>query len=230
MYIVWTHRWGPHAGIYFSKSSDGENWSLPSVKVSGDLYYNYSKPCVKIRGEVISVTYDASDSLDGWLHVFYTESVDGGDSWMNPSLRVDDPSIVYAQYPSICLGSTGDIGILYAGKKQNPGYRPMYFSGGFHEKFIRGDVDSDMDVLMSDVVFTLRYLYLPGSASPDCMKSCDSDDSGNVAMSDALYTLRYLYLPESPNPPYPFPECGPDPSMDELECYDHPCMSDARNK
>jgi hypothetical protein len=76
---------------------------------------------------------------------------------------------------------------------------------------------------MSDAVFTLKYLYVPGAEVPECMKSADSDDTGEVAMSDAIYILKYLYVPGAPEPPAPFPECGSDPTEDDLECNDHPC-------
>jgi hypothetical protein len=91
--------------------------------------------------------------------------------------------------------------------------------------FLRSDADADMDVEMSDAVFTLRYLYVPGAEQPLCMDGADSDDGGVIEMSDAIFTLKYLYVPGSPLPPAPGPvECGHDPTEDDLDCADHPCM------
>jgi hypothetical protein len=92
------------------------------------------------------------------------------------------------------------------------------------QSFIRADANADSAITMSDAIYTLRYLYVPGSPDPTCMKTADSDDSGDVAMSDAVYTLRYLYVPGEPPPPAPFPDCGPDLTSDDLGCETHPCM------
>jgi hypothetical protein len=80
---------------------------------------------------------------------------------------------------------------------------------------------------MADAIFTLRYLFIPGSESPTCIKSADSDDDGTVSMGDAIYTLRHLFVPASPPPPAPFPDCGTDPTPDELSCESHPCSGGA---
>jgi hypothetical protein len=94
-------------------------------------------------------------------------------------------------------------------------------------EFVRADASGDTAVTMGDAIFTLRYLYVPGSPEPSCVKTADSDDSGLVAMSDALYILRYLYVPGEPPPPAPFPDCGRDPTSDLLACDSHPCMGDS---
>ncbi len=91
--------------------------------------------------------------------------------------------------------------------------------------FIRGDGDADMDVEMSDAIFTLKALYVPGAPQPSCMDASDSDDNGAMEMSDAIYTLKYLYVPGSPPPPAPGPDtCGYDPTEDGLDCVSHPCL------
>jgi hypothetical protein len=90
--------------------------------------------------------------------------------------------------------------------------------------FIRADANGDTAVSMSDAIYTLRYLYLPGGAPPPCLKTADTNDDGDMAMSDALHTMRYLYVPGAPTPADPFPECGSDPTPDGLGCIDHPCM------
>jgi hypothetical protein len=91
------------------------------------------------------------------------------------------------------------------------------------ERFKRADADGDMGIQMSDAVFTLQYLYVPGSPTPECMDAADADDDGELVMSDALFTLKYLYVPGSPAPLSPFPHCGADPTMDEIRCLRHPC-------
>ncbi len=94
-----------------------------------------------------------------------------------------------------------------------------------YEPFIRADANADMNVEMADAVYTLRYLYVPGSVpAPPCMDAADANDDGGIFMSDAIYTLKHLNVPGSPAPPAPFPDCGSDPTPDQYECGDHPCM------
>jgi PKD repeat protein len=96
--------------------------------------------------------------------------------------------------------------------------------------FIRADANADREVTMADVLFTVRYIYIPGSPVPPSMKAADTDDDGEVQMSDIIYTLRYVYIPGSPEPPYPFPDCGSDPSPDDLDYGSHPCMDPGDEK
>ncbi len=91
-------------------------------------------------------------------------------------------------------------------------------------EFVRADAEGDMDVEMSDAIFTLQALYVPGSDTLECKDAGDSDDNGSIEMSDAIYTLKYLYVPGAPEPPTPFPSCGSDPTEDGLDCAGHPCM------
>jgi hypothetical protein len=97
-------------------------------------------------------------------------------------------------------------------------------NGPAEGSFIRGDANADMGILMDDAIFTLKALYVPGAPQPSCMDAGDTDDNGTMEMSDAIYTLKHLYVPGSPAPLPPFPGCGVDPTDDQLDCVDHPCM------
>jgi hypothetical protein len=90
--------------------------------------------------------------------------------------------------------------------------------------FLRADANADSTIEMADAIYTLQALYVPDAPQPACMDAADTDDNGAVQMGDAIYTLKYLYVPESPDPPYPFPTCRADPTEDDLDCNDHPCM------
>ncbi len=94
--------------------------------------------------------------------------------------------------------------------------------------FIRGDADNNTEHTMADAIFTLKYMYVPGSEVPECMDAPDVDDSGVLSMADVIYLLKYMYVPGEPAPPSPccdYPtDCGPDPTSDELGCDTHPCM------
>ncbi len=88
---------------------------------------------------------------------------------------------------------------------------------------IRGDANADSAISLGDAIYVLRYISLPGSPAPPCMDAADYDDDGSIGVSDATSTLRYLYVPGAPDPPAPFPNCGQDPTPDELGCQLHPC-------
>jgi parallel beta-helix repeat protein len=83
--------------------------------------------------------------------------------------------------------------------------------------FVRGDSNADGATDLSDAVTILAFLFLDGSSNLGCEKSADANDSGALDISDAVYILSFLFL-GGPAPEQPFPDCGPDPTIDELTC------------
>ncbi len=82
--------------------------------------------------------------------------------------------------------------------------------------FIRGDVNGDGALDISDPISTLGVLFLGGSAI-DCPDSADSNDDGKVDISDPVTSLGCLFLGGA-CPSAPYPSCGRDPTSDGLEC------------
>lgn len=103
----------------------------------------------------------------------------------------------------------------------------LYLGSAPINQFIRGDANSDETVSTPDAVYILRYKFIPGSPPPSCMDAADADDNGNIDMPDAIYILKYKFIPGASPPPPPFPNCGGDPTLDELGCQSHPCMGGA---
>lgn len=92
------------------------------------------------------------------------------------------------------------------------------------DEFRRGDANGDGGFDISDAVFTLGSLFVPGSPSPGCSDAADANDDGTVDISDAVFELGALFVPGSPPPPAPgILDCGPDPTMDTLTCDTTPC-------
>lgn len=84
-------------------------------------------------------------------------------------------------------------------------------------EFRRANSNADDKVDMSDVLFTLSFLFLGGLA-PVCDDAADANDDGKIDISDALFTLGYLFL-GSLRPPAPGPDAaGLDPTPDHLAC------------
>src|SRR5690606_33353905 len=83
--------------------------------------------------------------------------------------------------------------------------------------FLRGDVNADSRIDISDPIATLGYLFL-GTSALACDDAADFDDSGGLDITDAILELQHLFVGGAP---LPFPQdelCGIDPTADELGC------------
>jgi hypothetical protein len=89
--------------------------------------------------------------------------------------------------------------------------------GPFASKdFSRGDSNADGLLNIADAIGVLTFLF-SGGRPPLCTDAADADDDGTVTITDPIRVLNYLFLGlDSPLPP--FPEVGPDPSEDDLDC------------
>ena len=89
-------------------------------------------------------------------------------------------------------------------------------TSGSPSGLVRGNVDGDATVNISDVIALLGFLF-SGSFDLACEDRGDVDDNGEVNLTDAISLLGYLFLEGIP-PAAPFPECGADPTDDPLAC------------
>lgn len=87
------------------------------------------------------------------------------------------------------------------------------------EEFIRGDVNGDQTVDVSDSVLLLRWLYA-SEDRPACFDAADVDDDGNITYADVLFLNRHLFLAGDPIPA-PFPEADADPTDDGITCTEY---------
>jgi hypothetical protein len=74
--------------------------------------------------------------------------------------------------------------------------------------FVRGRVNGDLIVDLSDAVAILGFLF-QGGPTPEVRDSADVNDDGNVDLADAVYLLDFLFR-GGPSIPGPFPDPGPD--------------------
>ncbi|HNR99456.1 MAG TPA: lamin tail domain-containing protein [Planctomycetota bacterium] len=81
--------------------------------------------------------------------------------------------------------------------------------------FVRGDVNEDGVVNVSDAARILRYLFHHHGVP--CEDAADVDDDGAISVEDAVRLLAYLFAGGAPPPP-PFPARGEDPTPDNLGC------------
>ena len=83
--------------------------------------------------------------------------------------------------------------------------------------FIRGDADANGSVNLTDVIFTLDFLFRMGTGPIDCLDRSDANDDGNTDVSDGIFSLLFLFSGGEPIPA-PYPEAGLDPTPDANTC------------
>ncbi len=84
------------------------------------------------------------------------------------------------------------------------------------QRLLRGDSNTDATLDIADAIFTLSHLFAQGP-SPVCEDAADANDDGAVDISDGIFILQNLFA-NGPAIPPPYPECGVDPTVDELGC------------
>src|SRR3989338_7072117 len=94
-------------------------------------------------------------------------------------------------------------------------FMPFSYVEGAQE-FIRGDVDGDGKITLTDSVKTLNYLFKGGQKS-NCEDAMDVNDDGKIDLGDAVHGLGYLFK-GGQEPAKPFPEKGIDETSDNLMC------------
>ena len=82
-------------------------------------------------------------------------------------------------------------------------------------RFLRGDVDSNGEVDMSDASVVINWLFRGGD-EPGCLDAADANDDGEVNISDASAILSYLFM--GGELAEPAVEAGVDASDDALDC------------
>lgn len=88
--------------------------------------------------------------------------------------------------------------------------------------FIRGDINGDQGIDLSDPVQLLESLF--GSGQPlDCIEAADINDDGVLLLDDVVLSLGNLFLANPAQLPQPYPDCGLDPQAVTLPCQIPSC-------
>jgi hypothetical protein len=85
------------------------------------------------------------------------------------------------------------------------------------DPFIRGDMNRDGAVDISDPVGILGFLFL-GTAPPACQDAADATDDGEVDIADPVFILLRLFQDASGSLPQPYPGPGFDATEDAFVC------------
>jgi hypothetical protein len=62
-----------------------------------------------------------------------------------------------------------------------------------------GDVNHDDTITVSDAVYLINALLLPGAPTPDPICLADVNGDGYINVSDVVYIINYLFVPGSPD-------------------------------
>jgi len=87
------------------------------------------------------------------------------------------------------------------------------------ESFLRGDANADGALDLSDAMFLLNVIF-PDPMAPSvatCTDAIDANDDGTLDISDPIAILHTLFGGGA-GLPSPFGVCGPDPTVDSLDC------------
>jgi hypothetical protein len=110
---------------------------------------------------------------------------------------------------------------LYTQEAGTSGTRSIAWVG--LESFMRGDVNLDGRVDISDPIRLLGFQFL-GVASIPCLDAADANDDGRLIgeVTDAIFLLNYLFRSGPTTPPPAVSSCGFDPTS-SLGCLESPC-------
>jgi hypothetical protein len=98
------------------------------------------------------------------------------------------------------------------GTRADMGVFPFTHTG---PTFVRGRVNGDGEVDLSDAVAVLFHLF--AGRELGCLEAADGNDDGNLDISDAVAILDHLFG-AGPVLPAPSGTCGADPTADALGC------------
>jgi len=161
------------------------------------------------NGEAVATAEDP-DYQDPGAPIYVVTGGGGG------SLAQRNPGANTAYYASVYHHVRMDIDggrlLLSAVGRDNRVFDSMSISKVVAPVFKRGDTDGDGEILITDAIRILNYLFL-GGALISCLEAANFDNSESVDISDGIHVLNYLFRGgPPPAPPGPPPGgCGPDP-------------------
>lgn len=127
------------------------------------------------------------------------------------SMELIDLSTLDINTPGAWEAATDTFGL---GDFGTPGSGPVPPGPG--ADFIRGEVNLDGVIDISDPITILEAMFGTGGALP-CEDAADFDDDGSIGVADVIFGLGTIFL-GNPLPPEPYPLAGPDPTSDGLGC------------
>lgn len=85
------------------------------------------------------------------------------------------------------------------------------------ESFRRGDCNGNQVYDLLDFLHGINYMFGDSSLTLECADACDTDDNGTVDVHDMVVLIQAMFA-AGPGIAQPFPDCGLDPTSDNLDC------------
>ena len=186
----------------------------------------FDEPDLRIRFFVTSSIVRAPDAVQtdypnfpNDLRITYSNL---SEAWTGTGNITDSPAFVAPGDHNYALSSaspcidTGDPALPPDpdGSRSDMGAIP-YAGGPVAPRFVRGRVNADASVDISDAVSLLLHLFVGGEIG--CPAAADTNDDSSLNLSDAVYLLDFLFR-GGVSLPAPQGSCAPDPTPDDLEC------------
>jgi hypothetical protein len=165
IYASWSWRGGDH--ILFAKSTDGgDTWSRPSIQVDfapNNYFWNdFSSIAVDEAGNIY-VSWDAYNHEDAEPDVFFGVSTDGGYTWTNPSVRVNDVTYYAQDFSAIASGDGQQAYIVW---KDSRGGWDIAINGIYSSRTVPvlayGEADCDTVVSGGNLEVTITLVNTTG--------------------------------------------------------------------
>jgi hypothetical protein len=167
LYAVWTIYGAGMDNIVFSKSTDGgETWSRPVIQVDhiGPGLWS-EKPDLAIGEDgILYVTWTRWDVYeDPFPNVFFGMSTDDGQTWTNPSVRVNDVRVYSQMYAKLVLGSDQTV---YLAWDDDRGGEDKSIDGIYFTRTVPvlayGEADSDTVASGGNLGVTITMINITG--------------------------------------------------------------------
>ena len=124
---------------------------------------------------------------------------------LNSCLEVDlDPGVYFLGVRSFEAGGSGAYTLSLEAAAE-----PVRTIG----PFLRGDVDRNGNLQLTDAVGIFSYLFL-GGEEPGCLAAADPGGTGEINLTSGVFLLQFLFL-GGPTPLAPYPRC--DRSSNETD-------------
>jgi len=185
---------------------DAEDDRAYGGKLDGNVAFDALRHYYDMRFATLWCSYGPRSSFDhrGGVSVFVTGVEKGPEALGIESWRTGRPARDLFAHPRI--RRMAELVFDFDGVVPCPGEAAS---------FVRGHINDDAVIDISDPVFLLESLFR-GGASPECEDAADANDDGVVDLSDAINLFSFLFL-GTPPPPAPWPDPGVDPTEDSLD-------------
>jgi len=143
--------------FYGYSNNSGNAWYYKMISADTfDLQHNVD--IVTDRGDNLYTVWKATPFLSGSepdYHIYFAMSQDGGQTWSEPLIRVDDTTMAGNHSPRIAVANDGRIRVTWSGCKQTIDDENIYFSWGQGPDWLVWEDEDDPPIPR----FSLRQNY-----------------------------------------------------------------------